>query len=294
MSLHMLISHSNSPLVRLPGPVEPGGFTVPGGPGIPGAPHASGFSVRPTSIFSRARRLFSSGSVPQLPWVSTPWPTQQYHNGPIGVVPPISGLYSTPTPTESPVFPSPPLRDGVLFNSPDLGSVRGSVAIPSQQVPQSAVPASDDEVFLNPEPSYSTRTSSIESPRPPFLAPVVFPDPQIAPRQPSPPMFVHTSPQPPPSQLGRTLSPPHLRSATPPPILGQPTTIALPQPDVVSSATPLTLTKPVYDERPDKPGLVPPIADLPLFQVGASPRPGHLELPDFDDRQEGPSNQNNR
>jgi len=52
----------------------------------------------------------------------------------------------------------------------------------------------------------------------------------------------------------------------------------------------LTPTKSVYDERPDESGLVPPIADhdQPLFQVGASPRPGHLELPEFEDRQEGP------
>jgi hypothetical protein len=101
-------------------------------------------------------------------------------------------------------------------------------------------------------------------------------------------MFVHTPPQPPPSQLGRTPSPPRPRSA-PPHIHGQQTIIVPPQPDVISSATPSTsTTKPVYDERPDESGLVPPIADQLLFQVGASPRPGDLELPEFDDRQEDP------
>lgn len=296
------MSNSNLPLVPLPGP---GGVIVPGSPGVPGAPHTSEFSVRPTSIFSRVRQLFSSGTVPQPPRVSFPPPPQvsfpqpprafspQHYDRPIGVIPPI-GPYRTPTPSESPVYPSPPSRDVVLFNSPDLRSVWGSVAIPSQQAPQSAVPASDDEVFIPPESSYPTGTSGIESPRSPSLARVGFPDPQIAPRQPSPPMFVHASPQPPPIQLRRTPSPPHLRSATPPPILSQPTIIALPQPDVVSSETPLILSKPVYDERFDMPGLVPPIADQPLFQVGASHRPDHLELPDFDDRQEGSSNQNSR
>ncbi|KAF8494109.1 hypothetical protein F5888DRAFT_671906 [Russula emetica] len=71
--------------------LEPGGFIVPGGPGAPDAPGApcspgaSIISVCPTSIFSRARRLFSSGtvllgdlSVPQLSQISTPQPIQRY------------------------------------------------------------------------------------------------------------------------------------------------------------------------------------------------------------------------
>lgn len=168
---------------------------------------------------------------------------------------------------------------------------------PSLPVPELQIDARPP-VFITPtiredenptprEPSYSTSTPSIESPRSPSLAPVVVPDPQIAPRQPSPPMSVRTPPQPPPSQLGRTPSPPRSRSPTPPPIPDEPTIIVPPQPDVISSAIP-TPAKPVYDERPDESGLVPPIADQPLFQVGVSPRRGHLELPEFDDRQEGP------
>jgi len=71
--------------------LEPGGFIVSGGPGAPDAPGApcspgaSIISVCPTSIFSRARRLFSSGtvllgdlSVPQLSQISTPQPIQRY------------------------------------------------------------------------------------------------------------------------------------------------------------------------------------------------------------------------
>jgi hypothetical protein len=305
MSLHILILHFISPLVRPPGPGIDGGFIVPGGPGAPdapGSPAASSISVRPPSIFSRARQLFSFATVPlgdpsalQFPQVSTPQPTQQY---PIGTSPVPTRGYGMPNSIESPLVPSPPSWDGgALLSSLDLGSIRGSFTIPPQQVSQSAVHASDDELYTPLEPSYSTRTPGIESPRSPSLAPVIFPDPQISPRQPSHPMFVHTPPQPPPSQLGRTPSPPRSRSPTPPPIPGQPTIIVPPQPDVVSSAIPLILTKSVYDERPDdsdESGLVPSIPDQPLFQVGASPCPGHLELPEFDDRQEGPSNQYNR
>jgi hypothetical protein len=270
----------------------PGVLGAPGAPGAPGSSAASRTSVRPTSFFSRARQLFSSGtvppadpSVPQFPQISSQ-PTHDDQQ-PVGVIPPAETRgYEMSTPIDSPVVPSPPSPwgGGASFISPDLGSVWGSVAIPPQQVHQPTISVNDHEIHTPLESFYFTTPIG----PPPPLARVVVPDPLIPSRQPSPPMFVHTPPQPPPSQLGRTPSPPRPRSA-PPHIHGQQTIIVPPQPDVISSATPSTsTTKPVYDERPDESGLVPPIADQLLFQVGASPRPGNLELPEFDDRQEDP------
>ncbi|KAI0272835.1 hypothetical protein BGY98DRAFT_1001049 [Russula aff. rugulosa BPL654] len=228
--------------------VEPSGFIVAGGPGVLGAPGAPGSSaasrtsVRPTSFFSRARQLFSSGtvppadpSVPQFPQVSSQ-PTHDEQQ-PVGVIPPAETRgHEMSTPIDSPVVPSPPSPwgGGASFISPDLGSVWGSVAIPPQQVHQPTVSANDDEI--------------------------------------------HHLWNPASKPTGRTPSPPRPRNDNCPP-----------QPDVISSAIPSTsTTKPVYDERPDESGLVPPVADQLLFQVGASPRPGDLELPEFDDRQEDP------
>ena len=220
MSLHRLISHSNSPLAP-PGPgAGPSGFIALGGPGVPGSP-GSRIPVRQTSIFSRVRQLFSSRAVPlggpsaqqlrrQLPQVSifTPQPTQQYH---IGVIPPVV-----------PSSPSSLRNEGASIISPDLGSVRGSITMPPQQEHQSSVHASDDELYTPLEQPHPTMIPGIESTRSPSpVAPAVAPDPQIALQQPPTSMFVHTPPQPLPSQLGRTSSPPHSRSPTPPPIPGQ-------------------------------------------------------------------------
>ena len=281
MSLHMLILHSNLPLVPPPrAGVEPDSLIVSGGPGAPGAPGspaASRNSFRPTSIFSRARQLFSSGTVPQLPQVSISQSTQQDSIGIISPVP-IHG-YGMPTPIESPVVPSPPLPDGgAPFISPDLGSVQESVAISSQQVNQPAISASDDEIHTPLEPSNSTM-APIEPPR---SQPVVVPDPKSPPRQPSPNMFAHPPPQPPPNQLGITPGPSRWRSPTPLPIPGQQTLTLPPQPDMVSSAVSSTSTKPVHDEHPDESGLVPSIAEPPgsVGMIVSSPsQPPPPQLP---------------
>ncbi len=211
--------------------------------------------------------------VPPPPQVSFPQPTQQY---PLGVIPPVvTRGYRTPTPTESPVVPFHPSRDGgAPFIPPDLGPARGSIAIP--QVYQPPVPMGDDEIYIPPEPSYSTRTPSIESPRSPSLAPVVVPG------------FLHPPSQPPPSQLGRTPSP-RSRSPTPPRFPGQPTIIVPPQPGAAPPAAPLApSTQRLYDERPDQPVFLPPMGAQPPFQLVTSPRPGYSEPSDFGDRREGP------
>ena len=109
-------------LVLPPGPgVEPGGFIVPGGPG-PGAPGVRPGTVPPGGAF-----------VPPPPQVSFPQPGQQYtQQYPIGVIPPVvSRPYRTPTPSESPVYPSPPSRDGgAPFIPPDLGRAGGASQYP--------------------------------------------------------------------------------------------------------------------------------------------------------------------
>ena len=257
-----------SPLVPPPGPgVEPGGFIVPGG--APGAPGFRPGTVPPGGPF-----------VPPPPQVSFPQPSQQYG---IGVMPPVMPRpYRTPSPSGSPVFPSPPSRDGgAPFIPPDLGPARGSMAIPPQ-VYQPPIPMGDDEIYIPPEPSYSSRSPSIESPRSPSSAPVFIPGPQIGPQQP-PPIFLHPPSQPPPSQLGRTPSP---QRSTPPPTPGQPTIIVPPQqPGGFPPTAPLApSTQYVYDERPDQPVLLP--GAQPPFQVVASPRPGRSPS-DFDGRREG-------
>lgn len=194
--------------------------------------------------------------------------------------------FRTPSPSGSPVFPSPPSHDGgAPFIPPDLGpGPRGSMAIPPQ-VYQPPIPGVDDEIYIPPEPSYlSGSTPSLGSPRSPSLPPVIVPGPQITPSQPPPPIFVH-----PPSQVapsGRTPSP-RSESRTPPPISGQPTIIIPPQPGAGPPAVPYTpSTQYVRDERPDQPVLFPPPGQP--FQVVASPRPGPSD--EFDGRQ-GPQQQ---
>jgi len=231
----------------VPGGPGPGG---PGGPGAPGAPGAPGIppgTVPPGGPF-----------VPPPPHVTFPQPGQQYtQQYPIGVIPPVRPYDRTPTPTESPVFPSPPSRDGGMpFIPPDLGP-RTSITIPPG-VYQPPIPGGDEEIYIPPEPSYLTSTPSIGSPRSPSMAPIIIPGPQIAPQQPPPPIFVHPPSQPPPSQLGRTPSP-RSRSPTPPQIPGQPAIIVPPQPGGVPPAVPWApSTQHVYDERPDHPILLPP------------------------------------
>ena len=190
--------------------------------------------------------------------------------------------FRTPTPTESPVFPSPPSRDGgAPFIPPDLGPARGSIAIPPQGIYQPPIPGVDDEIYIPPEPSYLTSSPSIGSPRS-TLAPVLVPPP--GPQQPPPPIFVHPPSH---SQLGRTPSPPRSRSPTPPPIPGQPTIIVPPQPGAAPPAVPWApSTQRLHDERPDQPVLFPPPGQPP-FQLVASPRPGHTEPSEFDGRREG-------
>jgi len=165
-----------------PGPgVGPGGFIMPGGPGpgAPGPPSVPGMSVRPGTVPP------GGSFVPPPPQVSFPQPGQQFgQQYPTGVPPVVSGRYTTPTPTESPVYPSPPSRDGgAPFIPPDLGPARGSVAMPPQ-IYQPPVPG-DDEIYIPPDPSYLTSTPSIGSPRSPPMAPVIVPGPQIAPQQPA-------------------------------------------------------------------------------------------------------------
>jgi hypothetical protein len=229
---------------------------VPGAPGAPGAPDnpgsaaASRMSVPPTSILSRVRLLFGSGtaapgdaSVPQFPPVTPPRPTQQL----IGVISPVPTRgHGMPTPIESPTVPSSPSWDG------GADSGLGIVTTFPRRAHEPAVPASDDEIHTIPGPFFSTKTPTMGPP--PSLAPVFVPDLLIPPRQWSPPVFVHTPPQPPPSQLGRTPSPPRPRSA-PPHIPSRPTIIVPPQSDVIHSAIPSTSTKPVYAERSDESGL---------------------------------------
>lgn len=153
------------------------------------------------------------------------------------------------------------------------------------QVYQPPVP--DDEIYIPPEPSFST-TPSIESRGSPSLAPVIVPGPQIAPQQPAPPIFIHPPSQAPPSQPGITESP-RSRSPTSPRIPGQPTIIVPPQSGAVPPGGPWgpPSTQHVYDERPDQPVLFPHPGAQPPFQVVASPGPGRSGPSEFDGR-EGP------
>jgi hypothetical protein len=251
--------------------MEPGGFVVPGGgPGAPGPTGLSAIPVRPGTVPP-------AGFMP--PQVTYPQPTQPY----AGVVPPVVPHgYRTPTPSESPVFPSPPSREGGgIFIPPDLPPARGSMGIPPQ-VYQPPIP--EEELFIPPSPS-RTPTSP---PRSPSLIPVV-PGPHIMPQQPAPPVLVY-----PPSQPSRvTRTPSSERSRTPPsplpgfgfPSAGQPTIINIPQqPGLIPPAIPQTpSTQPPFDGRGEPPMLAPGM--MPPVQFVPTGRGERSEPSDFERRE---------
>ncbi|KAF8270086.1 hypothetical protein EI94DRAFT_861058 [Lactarius quietus] len=166
--------------------LEPGGFMVPGGQGPPGpgGPGRPG-TGRPTGTFA-----------PPPPGVSFP---QGPHYGPgvmPGVIPAPGPTYGTPTPSHTPVIPSPPSMGGDVF-VPDF-TFRDSGA-PRAPVYEPPVPiGSDDGIFIPPGPSPrgSSRTPSEvstteSSPRPESGVPLVipgpgqqiYPQPQLQPQQ---------------------------------------------------------------------------------------------------------------
>ena len=197
---------------------------------------------------------------------------------PPGMMPPYG---RTPTPSDSPVVPSPPPRRGDgPFIPPDLGpSQRGSVAMPHVYVPR--VPGDDEEVYIPPEPSYSSRTPSIDSHhRSPSLPPVPIPGPFGGPGQAPPPIFVHPASQPSPSQLDRTGSPGRSRTTPTPPPAGGQTIINMPPQTVPMAPS----TQHQYDDRAGQPDLFPHPGG-PQFQIPVSPRPEHSE---HDDRRGTP------
>ena len=259
MSLIVILIPPSS--VPPPGPgLEPGGFIHPGQPGPPGAG-----IIRPGTVPA-------SSTYP--PHITFPQPTPY-----AGVVPPVVPHgYRTPTPSESPVFPSPPSREGDMpFVPPDLGPSRASVGL-HPQVYQPPIPPEGEDYFVPPEPSYRTESLSTESPRrSPSLLPV--PGPQHIPG--GPPIFVH-----PPSQVP-TRRTSYDRSETPtpppqqlqPPVAGQPTIINIP--GATGPGVPMApSTQPPFDFR-DQPVLAPPMAPYPMGQPSRRTR---SESPEFDER----------
>ena len=250
--------------------MEPGGFVVPGGPGAPGPTGLSAIPVRPGTV--------PPGGTFMPPQVTYPQPTQPY----AGVVPPVVPHgYRTPTPSESPVFPSPPSREGGgIFIPPDLPPARGSMGIPPQVY---RPPIPEEELFIPPSPS-RTPTSP---PRSPSLIPVV-PGPHIMPQHPAPPVLVY-----PPSQPSRvTRTPSSERSRTPSPLpgfgfpsAGQPTIINIPQqPGLIPPAIPLApSTQPPFDRRGEPPMLAPGM--MPPVQFVPTGRGERSEPSDFERRE---------
>ena len=224
----------------------------------------------PLGFLEFARQLCRQ-FVPPPPQTSFPQPSQPYSQQyPLGVIPP----FRTPSPTGPPVFPSPPSHDGgTPFIPSNLGPGREGMVLPPLEEYRPPIPGGrvDNEIYIPPEPSYLS--SSIESPRS-SLAPVIVPPPQqLGQQQPPPPIFMHPASQPSPSQQGRTTSPPHSESQTPPPISGQPTIIVPLQPGAIPPAVAYPpSTHRVFDERPDQPILFLPPGQP--FQVVASPCPG--------------------
>ena len=248
---------------------------MPGGPGAPGPTGLSAIPVRPGTVPP------VGAFMPQPPQVTYPQPSQPY----AGVVPPVVPHgYRTPTPSESPVFPSPPSREGGgIFIPPDLPPARGSMGIPPQ-VYQPPIP--EEELFIPPSPS-RTPTSP---PRSPSLIPVV-PGPHIVPQHAAPPVLVY-----PPSQPSRvTRTPSSDRSRTPPsplpgfgfPSAGQPTIINIPQqPGLIPPAIPQApSTQPPFDGRGEPPMLAPGM--MPPVQFVPTGRGERSEPSDFERREPG-------
>ena len=230
--------------------IEPGGFVPPGPPGQgPGPPGPPGIGVRPGTAPP------GGPFIPPPPQMYPPY--QQYP----GVIP------RTPTASESPVVPSPPsgYGDGPYIPPP----LRESVVIPpGVYQPPVPVGVGDEPPYIPPEPSYFSRTPSIESPRSPrspSLAPVFVPAPG---QQPPPPIFVHPASQPPPSR--RTQSPSESRTPTPQP--GPSTIINMPQqPGLIPPAVPFGPSSPGYDDGPGQAVLFPP--PQPPIQFQGPPPP---------------------
>jgi hypothetical protein len=249
--------------------LEPGGFVMPGGPGGPGGPGPPGGPGVP----------FRPGTAPPPGVVYAPpppFPPQQYP----GVVPPVvprPGVYETPTPSESPVIPSPPSREGGVFVAPPIGPFRDGIA-PAPQVYQPPIPE-DEEGYIPPPPS---RTPSMEysSPRP-SVAPVLVPGPQIAPQPTAPPFMVippSQGSQYPVSRRSETPSTERRGSPSPPlpfaPSAGQPTIINIPPqpaPGIAAApGVPMAPTQPA--EAPSGP---------PVVQILPSPRPPRSERSEY-------------
>ena len=236
----------------------------PGPPGPPGV----GIPFRPGTVPA-------SSTYP--PQVTFPQPTQPY----AGVIPPVVPHgYRTPSVSGSPVFPSPPSREGDRpFVPPDLGPSRASAALPPHIYRPPIPPGGEEDIFVPPEPSYRSGTPSTESPRrSPSLVPVV-PGPQIFPQGPAPPFLVPSR-----TRSRRTPSYDRSRSRTPPsppPVAGPSTIINMPpQPGFAAPGVPMIpSTQPPFDLR-DQPILGAPI---PMAQT---PRRSRSESPGFDERRD--------
>ena len=274
--------------------MEPGGFMVPGGQGPPGpgGPGRPG-TGRPT------------GFVPPPPHVSYPQAGPRYGPGVVPAVIPPPGVFGTPTPSESPVIPSPPSMGGDVFVPPEF-QFRDSAA-PPPRVYQPPVP--DEGPFIPPAPSprssfrSPTRSdeisTTVSSPRPGSGIPLVVPGPEPGifphPQQPTqPPVLVY-----PPSQQGSQYPRPlsrhesrSTRSPSPPlPIApgGGPTIINIPGQQTLAPPQGVSYA-PSSRREDDVPGQArqeraPSEAQQPVVHVLPSPQRPYSE---YSDRPEGP------
>jgi hypothetical protein len=277
----------------------PGGQGPPG-PGGPGVRPGTG---RPTGAFA-----------PPPPHVSYPQAGPRYGPGVVpAVIPPPHVPYGTPTPSESPVIPSPPSMGGDVFVPPEF-RFRDSGA-PPPRVYEPPVPIGDEGLFIPPEPSPrgSSRTptrsdeisTTASSPRPesgiplvvPGPEPGIFPHPQQLQPSAGPPVFVY-----PPSQQGSQYPRPlsrresrstdRSRSASPPlPIApgGGPTIINIPGQQAL--APPQVSFAPSSQRADDLPGQArqepaPSGAQQPVVHVLPSPQRPYSEYSDRPEAQQ--------
>src|SRR6266702_1711855 len=293
--------------------LEPGGFMVPGGQGAPvGAPTGP---VRPGTA-----PPIGSFPPPPQPQISFPQAGPQYGPGlqPTVVIPP-GPPYGTPTPSESPVIPSPPSVDGRAPFVPPEFQFRDSAA-PPIRVYQPPVPMGEEDMFIPPEPSPQgsfrthirtpSESRSTESPRPASMIPTFVPGPQIVPQPqllpqpsgPAPPILVYPPsqgsqyPRPPSRSTDRTRSPsPPLHVVPSDYRPGGPTVINLPAqpPQQVPAAPPgpgvtfAPSTQRADDARAPL-QTVPSAAQPPVVQILPSPRPPRSEYSDYEARPEFP------
>jgi hypothetical protein len=216
----------------------------PGPPGPPGPPGVS--SVLGVPPFRPGTAPPHGVYVPPAP------PFPQPFSGVVPVIPGHPSVYETPTPSDSPVIPSPPSQDGgIPFVAPALGTFPGVAPVP--HVYQPPVPE-DEEPYIPPAPS---RTPT-ESP-PPSVIPMIpgrhlVPGvPSIAVRSPS-----HVSQYP---DRSRTPSYERRRSRSPPYPHAPPAA-----PTIINVTPPAAAVAPGIPTQPEAP------SGPPVVQILPSPR----------------------